>query len=257
MDILEIIKSEYLSIIFGGIAGLGTAWLTQRVLNKRGVFSYFVTHNKVGMSTKDEIFGNVSVTWNGNPINHLYLSTIELKNDSLNDYENVVIRTYTDDTILLTESTQILNTPNIIEWTDNYKKQLRVEDGASATDNQRKIYGGQREYLIPVFNRGQIIRISYLNAANSESIPHIWLAATLKGVKVKFRIPKPLILGVPQPQAAAIGTALGLIGLVPLVMLVENPWLLGLIAIAYGICVTIPGAYGVKLYRVLRETIGG
>lgn len=76
MQILEIIKGEYLSIIFGGLSGLGTAWLTQRVLNKRGVFSYFVNHYKVGMSTQDEIFGHVSVTWNGNAVNHLYLSTI-------------------------------------------------------------------------------------------------------------------------------------------------------------------------------------
>lgn len=169
----------------------------------------------------------------------------------------MVIRTYTDDTILLTESTQVLDTPNIIEWTDHYKNQLRVEDGESVTDHQRKIHGGQREYLIPVFNRGQVVKISYLNAANSESMPHIWLAATLKGVKVKFRIPKPQIFGVSQPQASAVGTALGLVGLVPLVLLVESPWIVGLTAIVYGICVTIPGAYGVKLYRVLREAIGG
>ncbi|KKA46004.1 hypothetical protein [Salinivibrio sp. KP-1] len=257
MEILEIIKSEYLSIVFGGLAGLGTAWLTQRVLNKRGVFSYFVNHNKVGMSAADEIFGNVSVTWNGNPVNHLYLSTIELKNESLNDYENVVIRTYTDDTTLLTESTQILDTPNIIEWTDHYKNQLHVTDGEGATEHQRKIHGGQREYLIPVFNRGEVVKISYLNAANSETMPHIWLAATLKGVKVKFRVPKPQIFGVPQPQASTVGIGLGLVGLVPLVLIVGNPWVVGLIAIVYGICVTIPGAYGVKIYRVLRETIGG
>lgn len=37
MNLLEILKSECLSILFGGFAGIITSWLTQRVLNKRGV----------------------------------------------------------------------------------------------------------------------------------------------------------------------------------------------------------------------------
>lgn len=99
MDILELVKNEYVSLIFGGIGGIFTAWLTQRVLNKRGVFSYYVIHNKVGASVQDAVFGNVSVTWNNESIQHLFLSTLDMKNESLNDYENVVVRTYTDDTL--------------------------------------------------------------------------------------------------------------------------------------------------------------
>ncbi len=70
--LLEIVKNEYISIIFGGLAGIITAWITQRVLNKRGLFSYFVNHNRVGISTEDTTFGNVSVTWNNSPIKHLF-----------------------------------------------------------------------------------------------------------------------------------------------------------------------------------------
>lgn len=47
MDILEIIKNEYLSIVFGGLAGIVTAWITRRVLNKRGLFSYYEGRNRV------------------------------------------------------------------------------------------------------------------------------------------------------------------------------------------------------------------
>ena len=72
------------------------------------------------MSAEDSVFGKVSVTWEGQQINHLYLSTIELKNESLNDYENVVIRADTNDTKLLTQSTQIVGTPNILEFTDKF-----------------------------------------------------------------------------------------------------------------------------------------
>lgn len=44
MEIIELFKSEYLSIVFGSLGGLVTTVLTQKVVNKRGLFSYFVTH---------------------------------------------------------------------------------------------------------------------------------------------------------------------------------------------------------------------
>ena len=257
MDILEILKNEYLSIVFGGLAGILTAWITQRVLNKRGLFSYFVNHNRVGISTEDTIFGNVSVTWNSNPIKHLFFSTLELKNESLNDYENVIIRTYTNNTTLLSESTQIVDTPNILEWTEKFKDQLHVENGASPTGAQIAIYNSQREYLIPVFNRSQVIRISYLNSANSDEVPSIWLSATVKGVKVKFRVPLKQIYGVPQPLAALTGVIIGILCILPLVLFVSNSWVVALSAITYGFVAQVPGALFIKMVRKVREAIGG
>lgn len=257
MTILEILKSEYLSIIFGGIAGLATAWLTQRVLNRRGVFSYFVYHNKIGVSSNDPIFGKVSVTWNDQPIQHLYLSTIELKNESLNDYENVVIQTYTDDTKLLNESTHVVDSPKILELTEDYKQKIRVNEGEQPTELQVNIYRGQREYVIPVFNRGQIVKINYLNSANTESMPNIWLSTSVKGVKAKFQVPRRLVFGVPQPRAALVGALLGLLGLIPLAYFVESTWIVGGAALVFGYLVVVPGAYAVKAYRFLREAIGG
>ena len=90
MSLLQIIQSEYVSAIAGGIGGVITAWLTQRVLNKRGTFTYFVNHQRLGMSAEDPIFGSVAVSWNGKTVSNLYLSTIELKNEGMNDYEKVV-----------------------------------------------------------------------------------------------------------------------------------------------------------------------
>lgn len=257
MNLLETLSSQYLPILFGGLVGIIGTWLTQRLRNRRGVFSYFVKHNKVGMSATDSIFGTVSVTWNNNQVKHLFLSTIELKNESPNDYEDVVIRTYTSDTDLLSESTQIVDTPNIIEWTEGYRKKVHVSPGQEPTKNQVAIYFGQREYLIPVFNRGQMVRISYLNAARSESMPHIWLHATVKGVKVKFRVPQNQILGIPQPHATSAGVLIGIIGLIPLVLLISTTWVIAVLAMIYGFVAQLPGAYVIKVYRKIRDIIGG
>ena len=69
----------------------------------RGLFTYFVWHNKVGVSVDDAVFGTVRVTWNDNLVANLYSSTVELRNESLKDYENVVVRVFSNDTIHLTE----------------------------------------------------------------------------------------------------------------------------------------------------------
>ena len=88
------------------------------------------------MSTDDAIFGSVRVTLNGNEVPNLYLSTIEIRNESSNDYENVDIRAYTNDTLLLSEQTQIDETSYILEWSDKYKKDLHLADGQEISQSK-------------------------------------------------------------------------------------------------------------------------
>lgn len=256
-ELLQLFQNQYISVIAGGIGGILTAWLTQRVLNRRGIFSYSVTHNRVGITTEDPVFGSVAVTWNGNTIPNLFLSTIEMKNESLNDYENVIVRAYTGDTKLMTEQTQLLETPNNLEWSEKYKQQMHVESGSNPTDSQWSLYNGQREYVIPIFNRGQTIKVTYLNSAASSSMPNIWLSVALKGIKLKFRGPQNQILGVPQGQAAFVGVLIGLVVWFALVLLASEPRVIATIAMWYGFVAQIPGAYAIKIMRRVRDAIGG
>lgn len=257
MNILQLLQNEYISIIAGGLGGLVSAWLTQRVLNKRGVFSYFVTHIRVAVTTEDAIFGNVAVSWNGSPVQNLYISTIEMKNESMNDYENVAVSAFTSNSQLMTERTQILDTPNILEWSANYKNKLYTKPGSEISQEQLSTYNSQREYIIPIFNRGQSIKITYLNSAKTNSMPSIWLSVAQKGVKLKFQSPQNQILGVPQNQAAFVGVILGLVVLVALAIFVAEPWAIATAAMTYGLIAQLPGAYFIKAMRHLREAIGG
>lgn len=257
MNILQLLQSEYISIITGGLGGIITAWITQRVLNKRGIFTYSVTHTRVGITAEDIIFGNVAVSWNGTQVQNLYLSTIEMKNESMNDYDNVVVNAFTSDTQLMTEQTQLLDTPNALEWSEKYKSQLHVEPNNGLSQKQLTIYTGQREYIIPIFNRGQSIKITFLNSAKSNEMPNIWLSVAQKGVKLKFQGPQNLILGVPQNQAAFFGVILGILVLVVLMIFVTETWAIAIAAMTYGLVAQLPAAYAIKAIRHLREAIGG
>ena len=256
MEIIEYFVDNVALVLFSALAGAALSYLFQIIRNKRGTFSYVVTHNKIGVSATDPVFGDISVTWNDRPIKNLYFSTIELKNESLNDYEDVIFSTYTIDTSFLSESTDVVDTPNILNWSDSYLQKIHVEPGREPTDNQFEIYSRQREYVIPVFNRGQIIRINYLNASDSNLMPKIWLSSTTKGVIVKFQTAKSQILGVSQPLAALIGVVLGISGVVPLVLFTQNPWFIAFVSLVYGFVGQVPGALLVKLSRKIRDTLG-
>jgi ABC-type antimicrobial peptide transport system permease subunit len=254
---LQQMFQQYLPMIASAVGGMLLTWIVQQFQKKRGTFSYYVNHNRMAQSTEDAVFGAVGVTWNGNSVPNLYLSTVELVNESMNDYENVAVRAYTNDTNLFTEQTQIVGTSHILEWSEKYKGQLHVDGGNNATDSQRQIFSSQREYIIPAMNRGQVVRLNYLNSAKGNSQPNIWLDVVHKGVRLKFRRPQNQLLGVSQPLAALVGSTLGFFFIGVLIYTTTEVWIAALASLVYGLVAQVPGAYIIKTWRKCREFIGG
>ena len=254
---LSLIENRYLIAVVASVGGVILTLVTQQILNKRGLFTYFVQHSRIGVSADDAIFGSVRVTWNNNPVAHLYTSTVELINQSMKDYESVIVRVFTNDTILLTERTEIVGTTNFLSWSDDYSVKLTVPKGQQPTADQQSLYGRQREYIIPTMNRGQVVRFQFLNAAHTEAQPSIWLDVLHKGVKLKFRVSRNEILGVPQPTAAISGTVLGFIFIGFVIVYAENIWTASLAAFLFGLFAQIPGAYFVKAWRRIRDWSAG
>src|SRR3990172_7916169 len=176
------LENRLVVVLLSAVVGAILTLLTQRILNKRGLFTYFVRHNRVGVSADDLIFGTVQVTWNNNPVANLYPSTVELRNESLKDYENVNLRVYSSDTILLTERTEILGTTRFLQWSEEFLRKLMVPTGTQPTELQKNLHASQREYLIPTMNRDQVVRLTFLNVAKPEKQPSIWLDVLHKGV---------------------------------------------------------------------------
>src|SRR5690606_33323983 len=158
---------------------------------------------------------------------------------------------------LLSEQTQILGSPNILEWSERFKRQLHVEAGAAPTNAQMNIYNGQREYIVPIMNRGQTVKITLLNSGKTAEQPSIWLSVIEKGVKLRFNIPQAQILGVPQPRAAFVGVLIGIVVVIALISFVYDPWALAIVSLIYGLVAQIPGAYAIRLLRKVREAIDG
>lgn len=244
----------------GPLTGLGGALLTvitQRVLGKRGLLTYNVWHNRIGMSAEDAVFGSVKVTWNNNVVANLYTSTIELRNESFVDYDAMEVRVFSSDTFLLTERVEIVGTTHLLAWTSEYAAVVFVPHGQNPTQAQLDHVNSRRDYVVPTMNRGQVVRFTYLNSAKGTNTPSIWLDVLHKGVKVEFRVPRQQVLGVPQPAAVVAGTLLGIGVLALVVRFVGTLWVAALVSMVYGLIVVIPGALLLRLWRWARDSIAG
>ena len=146
--------------VVGVVLGTVFTWLAQHFSSRRGLFTYVVQHLRVGISGSDPTLGTITINWNGNTVKELFLSTIELKNNSFQDYENVHVRVYTGDTVILTDRTEIIGTTRSLEWTEEFSQLV--------SKGEINLISKRRDYKIPTMNRGQEVRFTILNVAWSQ-----------------------------------------------------------------------------------------
>ncbi len=252
-----VLSNKYFIGISAAIISMLLTLLAQYILNKRSRFRYFVWHNRLGMTTDDAIFGSVKVTWNDNVIQDLYLSSIELINESIKDFENVEIRVFSNDTHLLSESTEIVGSTHNLKWTNEYAERLHVEPNQIPNNEQIDLYGKQRDYLIPVMNRGQTIRLAYINSAQNKKQPTIWIDVLYKGIKLDFRVAHNKVFGVSQPNAALCGLLSGILIVILIIFNIETLWLAVTVAFVYGLIAQVPGAIMIKVWQKIKIFFSG
>lgn len=251
------LENTFVIGVVSWLGGILAAVLVQQILSRRSVLSYFVNHLKVGTSADDRAFGSIQITWNGEQVPNLYLSTVELTNESSRDLQNVRIKAYTGNTTLLSEFPQLMGTTHFVNYSPEYEQEIAVTPGSTPTQQQRNVHGQRREYLVPVFNRGQLIRFQYLNISKSEQQPNIWLEIVHPGVVLKFCHPQSQILGVPQPMAALTGFLLGLLFATLLYAYSPYVWIIAFGSLSFGFVAQVPGAYAIRAFRRVRRWITG
>ena len=106
-------------------------------------------------------------------------------------------------------------------------------------------------------NRGQIARFQYLNTPSSPGQPTIWLESIHPGVSLKFRVPRPLVHGVPQRWAALAGIVVGLVAATLFAAYSPLIWVTALGCLAVGLVAQVPGAYVVRAVQAVRQWVVG
>lgn len=251
------LESEYTIRIVLAVAASVLTFVITFFRQRRGRFRYTVTHHPIGVSGDDVAHGSVRILHNDRPVANLFLSTVELTNQSLRDYDDVTIVAYSSDTQLLTERVELVGTTSIINWTPEFADQLRVSEGGRWSDDQIELALCRREFFVPTLNRGQAVRFQFLNSAVPQKQPYIWLDCVHKGVRIEYRGLQALVFGVPQPQAALAGIVIGLALLAAVVAFVPIELVPAFVALVYGFVAQVPGAFAVKGWRWIRDTVAG
>lgn len=252
MDLSEIINSK---IALTTISALGGALLQSLFTMWRSrirEIPYTVSHERIGVTTSDPLFGEVVVTWNNQTAENLFTSQLTLTNDTSHDFENLKVKLYTgNETLLLTERTEIVNTSQIVQWDPEFRDLLKIpSDQSEPTAQQFEIYRHTREYLIQIFNRGESAVFRYMTTSvNGATAPAIWLDIRRAGFKSKYVEHTAHVHGVPQKFAIWLGLTATLLIVVTTAIFVSASWLIALIS---GIAGLFAQSIGAALFRALK-----
>ena len=269
------------SLVTGSLTFVVTL-LVVVIRNRRSLLTYHVTHDRIGISTIDNIHGEISVTVGGNPMQNLYVSNVYLVNRSMRDVEGLELKVLSgdDDMRLLSEQSNVEGTVEFLKHTDEYEKiksQLvnavaRAKEARAAGDDATAIqidltqagnwrtWSMQRWYAVPVLARGQTIRFTYMVNVLSGASPAILVSCQKAGVRVKYKQPyQPIghLWGVPLLEASFSGIVVAVLVWFVVISSISTLWLAALLCLAMGLLSNLPGAATVKLYRWLRDRLIG
>lgn len=255
-DIVQLLENKLtlavLSAFVGGLIGNLISALRSRVKT----MEYTVHHDRLGFSADDQIFGAIRVSWQGKDVTNLFSSRVSLENQTGQDFINIRIKVYSGDTRLLGERTEISGTTYILNWTDDFKKQLFVVNGGSPTDQQFNIYNHSREYVLPVLNRGQRAVMTFLTTVPTGCEgPAIWLDMLHEGVKVQERQVVQQIHGVPIRLAISVGLILCVVVFAASSIAINEPWAVGAVCMLFGLFAQSIGAFVYRCLQLIKALV--
>lgn len=245
----------------GGLLVLGAALtaLYNQIRNRTVIFPYTVKTERIGVSATDAIFGETQVLWQGQQLRNLYMTTVEIENATLKDFENLEFKIYPDvGTQLLNQRTIIVDTPYPIFFTKQYADSIQVSAGQTPTQQQFDFWHMQRDFNVPVFNRTQRLQFVFLcNRPNDDQMPNVWVSTQSRGVNLKRIDNLKEILNVPLGIALSRGLIIAAIALVSCGALLKDVWVGVSVSMAIGLVATDLGAISYKVQRWLLRVIGG
>lgn len=241
-----------ISAIIGGLV----TYVFNKIGSKSSPFIYRQTSNRIATAASDRIFGDVSVTWQGTPVNNLYFTTIELENASYRDFKDVTINVYCGTNLFLLTSTALIkDTTQILNLSSKYFD--RIGDlTRERTPDQRSILDHSLEYICPIFNRGQKIHMNILSTSvTGYTFSDIFVEVLHPGVRLVQGKDVLQILGVPVTLTASFGLTLGVTVTALAVIFIKHIVVVAIIALLMGLTVNFLGALVILGMKKLRHLV--
>ena len=255
----QALSDKLVGALVGAAAGMLGTLLIGALRTRSARFRYSTRVDRICTSADNPVFG-VRVQWQNNDVRNLYISVVEIENASSKDFEDVGLTIYTGkDTLLLSEQTRMIDSPNTgLLWSPDFSARMEAPAGGGPTQAQWEIFYHRREYLVPVFNRGQVLEFHYAcTRPGDDLLPDVLVEAPVKGVKLRYRQKTWLVLGVPFGLALVCGTVSALVVSVLATWFFGGSWIATAVVFMVGYTVLLQGALISKAARRLRNAIFG
>jgi hypothetical protein len=260
MSLHDILENKLALSLISAVAGIFLTTVVQKLLSKTARFRYSTNVQRVAVSADDAVFGNVRVTWGDSTTDrNLYIVELEIENCSSRDFEDVGFNVYVaPQTILLNERSSVEGTPYIVPWSDAFKNSIAVATGTAPAESQQKIYYHSRDYILKVFNRGQLLRLNYLcTRPNDDVLPELFVGTLLKGARLSRQDRQRLFYGVPIQIAMVRGLAIAGLVVVTCGYYLHSVWVAALVSMITGLTVLGIGVAEYKAERWFWNLIAG
>jgi hypothetical protein len=171
-------------------------------------------HYPLGLSSQTSSFGQITVLYQGNPVRNLYATVIDVQNPTYRDLTDLELNAvFHDGCAIYAGEAQVEGSEKTLLLAPSYVALLNAYTTMAPTDPKRpdlaKAVATRRDFQVPVFNRGKTLRVVLVVESVSGAQPVVNLSSDHAGVKLIFRGPQVLVLGVERPLAAAVGIAVG------------------------------------------------
>jgi len=185
-----------------GVIGFISAIILERFKNRVVFLKFKRNIFQVATTTNHRFWGKIEVLYNNRKSNHLSLITIEIKNDSNIDLENVNVDLWIDETSqILAHQANYIESGNLIRLEEKFESQfnevLKLNDADTLMKENSPEHQTSVELLnkvqfitsnlklnLPVFNRNTSITIQVLAENFKSKIPFLSLGILHKSCKL-------------------------------------------------------------------------
>lgn len=257
--ILEALRP--IPLILGAALTAITSHLWRRYRDRVITLNWQVTNHRIAKAGDDKRFGKIEVLYNGVAVSNVAISTIVIENNSAKDLKDLPINiTYNDGTIVRISQGAVRNSANELRFTPDFDQALThlisLKPDSPEFSELLSIVSKRRDYIVPVFNRGNSLSITLLvQGPQSGQAPDVNLNTDYLGVRLQKRPPAPVLLGVPLKQSVITGLIVGLI-ICLLISFAEIPNLAtSIISYVVGAVATFIGIVVIKFAKLMGRLL--
>lgn len=242
-------------------AGWIIAQFWRRYRSRMAVLRWQVTHQHLAVSGEDALFGKIEVRYNGNPVQNLFFTTLDLQNQSNTDLANIDLNIVAQDgTTIYMAHGAVQGSANTLPFADPFASDLDHFISLPERDPNRARIGAalsiRRDFRVPILNRGGNVRIAMLVHARPGGQPFVNLACDAQSVRLQFQGPQNLTFGVEQKLAALTGLTIGVVIVAGLAAAHLSAAVTAFAAFAVGCVAAALGAVVVRGFRWFGRVIG-